>query len=111
MTRALFRHESWLVALVRQRQAEHRTASVLRTETRFGPEGIGLLAAALTDVLLGQFLALVGLGLVALASLTLIGWSFLALGGLIVVASSWRFGQGFAAAREYRAGASLDVAV
>jgi hypothetical protein len=105
MTTGLLGHERWLAALVRQRQAERRTASVLRTESRYGPAGIDLLAAALTDVLLGQVGVLLGLGLLALKGGSLapmLGWVSLGLGVIIVAASSVRFGQGVAAGREHR---------
>jgi hypothetical protein len=104
---ALLGHERWLAELVRQRQAVHRTPGVLRTEDRLGPDGIVLLAAALTNVLLGQGVILLGLGLAAFApawpAVHRVGLTLMAVGAVVAAVSVVRIAQGLAAGRAHRA--------
>jgi hypothetical protein len=102
--RRLLAHERWLAGLVARRHAQRRTASVLRTEARFGPLGISLLAAALADVLIGQLLVLLGLVLLALGHAeTALCLSAIGLGLAVVTVSSMRFRQGLVVGRTFRA--------
>jgi hypothetical protein len=99
--------ERWLAGLVEQRHAQRRTPAVLRTELRFGAVGVRLLAAALTDVLIGQFLVLAGLALVAASSASVavvIGAAAAGLGAGVILASVIRLRHGLAAGRAFRGG-------
>jgi hypothetical protein len=82
----LFRYERWLAALVERRQVEHHTASVVRIEEKFGPDGVVLMAAGMCTMVPGEILALIGFVLLITAGS----------GSALVSTSYWLIAAGIA---------------
>jgi hypothetical protein len=96
----LIGHERVLADAVVRRQAEVRSARVIRIEARFGPAGVRLLAAAMATVVAGELIGIVGAA-VLIGSITA-GWVLIGVGAVLVALSSIRFVQAGRAGRDYR---------
>jgi hypothetical protein len=98
----LVAHERLLADAVVRRQAEIRSARVIRIEAKFGPAGVRLLAAAMATVVAGELVGLVGAAVLALSMTA--GWVLIGVGAALVAVSSIRFGQARRAGRDFRLG-------
>jgi hypothetical protein len=104
----LLPHEHGLAVLVLRRNAEHRSASVLRHEHNLGQAGIVVAAAGLTNLLASEVLVLAGIMLltfcnqisIAVAAGAMLFTLAVGLVGLTVV----RLRQAAAIGRDHRGG-------
>jgi hypothetical protein len=99
-------HERWFVALVERRQRDHRTGSVVRIETKYGPHGVALMAAGLFTMVPGELIAALGLALLlfsgSASALGLTGLALLVLGIGVIVVGAVRLAQAIPAGRAFR---------
>ena len=104
----LLPHERWFAASTLERQRTHRTPDVLRMEQNYGPEGITLLAAAMSTALPGALAAVSGI-VFMLASggggtLLTVGHWLQGFGVTLIILGQIRAFQGSKAGRAFRDG-------
>lgn len=98
--------ERWFAEFILKRQRTHRTPAILRLEENYGPDGIALMAAALTSGLSGALIGCTGIVLLFLsggrgAPLTA-GYCLLVIGILLEIPAMVRAAQGVHAGRRFR---------
>jgi hypothetical protein len=98
-------YERWFVALVQRRQLDHRTGSVVRAETNFGPDGVALMAAGLFTMLPGEVAIVTGVTILLSSStsaLAATGIALVALGIGVIAAGAVRLAQAVPVGRAFR---------
>jgi len=100
----LLPHERWLAGWILRSQRTHRTAAVVATEQKYGPQGVIWLDASLANVPFGFIPAVASL-VPVLADQTgtsRIALYLLAVSSLFMVLAAVRFLQALGASREFR---------
>jgi hypothetical protein len=93
-------HERWMADAVARRQSVVRSDRVQRIEAKFGPGGVAYLAAAMSSVVLGELIGLVGIALLRVSAP--VALALIAVGALLLGFSLVRFVQGRQAGRAFR---------